>query len=722
MRTSLFIMVVFLQPLCKGIVECHLEGIVLGGTVVQTYSAPRNILCIGKSNIIEVNANVTCTWDHDSNNIKTNYTVHFKWEKPTGLNEQTSCQSEKTKSCTMQCLLDIENLRISVTAQNSAGEARSEEVAYDNIWSIVQFDPPGDITVKNEGSGLRVTWANQQEHFNDCEVRFLAKGLELVERPVENASQGTFLLNDVKQCTNYTVSVRCRHTGLLWTQWSQNETHLTSLNVTNVPFHLWRSKSVLSHEGKRKISFMWKGIHPSCKAFDEYRLFDNITLTKRLNPSEDFTFIVVDENAHTVSVAAFLNNVSLTEVSIQIPSTAEDLNFPPVNNVSWFAWDSQIHMSWDVSQPTVNGFIIVWNTTEHDHKWQQTQERQFTLKGKNRILYNISITPLYETGPGNATTFLSYAQEGSLANVTTVQAERVSNRNAEIRWRPILPTQCCAFVVNYTVFYQSRHGTALKHRTVDKLQHSVVLDDLEPNTTYTVFVQANSMASSSKSAPYIFSTKTYGDEFGIMVMILGVVLMLLIVCTVLGVLIRREYLNQKVPNPQFSSVSLWSSQKFGNSISQLSSPWACDSEERSLTYQVKEEDYSILTTSIRDMAKLKQMTTIQEPTKKDDITLVSSYQIGVAHEDCLKASRQNSDAVGFQDESIHSVLLSESSYRIQIPLNSPVDLDGKDFPGSVNLFSSEETETLLTPKLKNTSLFTTYVTVDMFQHGHGHGS
>lgn len=52
----------------------------------------------------------------------------------------------------------------------------------------------------------------------------------------------------------------------------------------------------------------------------------------------------------------------------------------------------------------------------------------------------------------------------------------------------------------------------------------------------------------------------------------------------------------------------------------------------------------------------------------------------------------------------------QSPYRKQTPLSSPVELSTKP-PWS------DETETLLTPKLKNTTYFTSYVTLDMFDSG-----
>lgn len=52
----------------------------------------------------------------------------------------------------------------------------------------------------------------------------------------------------------------------------------------------------------------------------------------------------------------------------------------------------------------------------------------------------------------------------------------------------------------------------------------------------------------------------------------------------------------------------------------------------------------------------------------------------------------------------------QSPYRKQTPLSSPLESPNKP-PWS------DETETLLTPKLKNTNYFTSYVTMDMMEPG-----
>ncbi|KAL6472911.1 hypothetical protein MHYP_G00190990 [Metynnis hypsauchen] len=714
---------VFIQDftLAVGIVECHLDYFVLGGTVIRTYLDPENVSCIGETmHDCYTCIRLTCKWDHNQNGVNTNYTVRVKQE-----GNEFFCRSREMKWCTFseQEGPSIKGMiNVTVTAQTSAGEAHSEKVTYNSIWDIIKLHEPRDIQVKPELSALSVTWRinNWALAYSVCEVRFLEKGSEPVVKTVEKTSKSTFDLTEVKPCTSYSVSVRCRID--VWSEWSQTVTHFTSINVSNVQLSLWRSKGVVYAKGKRAVHLMWKGINPLCKAFDEYRLFNrthNLVTSRSFKPSENHTVIILDENAHTVTVAAYRNNQSLSEASMEIPSTAEELNLPPVDNVNVFARDGQIHITWDKLYLTVTGYIVIWNSTEEDHQWQQTQERHFSLEGKNFTLYTISLMPLYENGPGSEIRLHAYAREGEPAVVSNVQAERICDRKAEIHWLPILSTQCCAFVVSYTVFYKTQNDIAFRYMTVDQKENSVILDDLRPKTNYIVYVQANSMAASSKSIVYTFSTKPYGEVFLITLIVCGVGLMLLPVCTVLVVLIRKEYLNEKVPNPRFSSLSIWSSQKCRNPWNQLPMPWGCDSE-KSLTCQVEAEDYSILATSIRDVAKLQQNTAIQEmipTTQTENTALVSSSSETELASDGKEERMKPLSAMDLETPRIHPVLLSRSPYKNQTPLTSPVDSPKKGLQGTTKPHSSEETETLLKPKLHSATMVTTYVTVDMFEHG-----
>lgn len=52
-----------------------------------------------------------------------------------------------------------------------------------------------------------------------------------------------------------------------------------------------------------------------------------------------------------------------------------------------------------------------------------------------------------------------------LTAVSNVQVTGVSDKQAEINWAPLLSSQCCAFVLNYTVFYKTYNESKFRSKS-----------------------------------------------------------------------------------------------------------------------------------------------------------------------------------------------------------------------------------------------------------------
>ncbi|MCI4388361.1 hypothetical protein PGIGA_G00084910 [Pangasianodon gigas] len=708
----------------KGTVECFLNvttPVLLHGTFIQTYplvSSPQNVSCIGKmkSDPDPPWPRIICMWDHEQYNTDIKYTVHLKQK------EEYSCESRE-KNCAFPddvTVLLNSRLSISVSAQNSYGHsARSNEVTYNEGWAIVQMDSPGDVIAEPLPTGLRVSWKLEQKSWiqvadTECEIRLHENG-SYTEPVVKSVKIGlsSVEVTEVKPCTNYTVSVRSRFLGSVWSPWSHAVTALSYLNVSSLQFHLWRSKSVLGNRGKRTVHLMWKGVPPSCKAFDEYCVFcDSLRLPKCFGPYQSHTFVTLDEHPRRITVAVFRNGTSLNEASIEVPAMAEEVNLPPVRNISVFVQHGYIHITWEKPSLPVSGYIIVRNSTAENHMWEHTLETSFILKGDPFTLYTMSLTPLYKDGPGNETTLHNCSQEGVLTKVSGVQVTGVSDTHAEIQWLPVLPTQCCAFVLNYTVFYKTYNEPKTRNVTVGPSQHHVILEDLQARTAYSVYVMASTVAASSKSVPIIFSTKLNSKVFLIVIACcVGLILL-----PMLAVTIQRKFLSKKIPDPRFSSLSMWPSDNCRKPWRLLPVPGGRDTE-KILPCHVDNEVISVSPTSKNDMAIVKALTDIQniathKTTSQTETTpLAASFsekgQLPFGGEEQRVPPVPSLD---LQTSEICPLPPSHSPYRKQTPISSPVESPTKPL-------WSDETEALLTPKLKNTTYFTSYVTLDMFEPG-----
>lgn len=155
----------------------------------------------------------------------------------------------------------------------------------------------------------------------------------------------------------------------------------------------------------------------------------------------------------------------------------------------------------------------------------------------------------------------------------------------------------------------------------------------------------------------------------------------------------------------------------------LIQPWSLFSlpggrdTEKILPCHVDSEVISVSPTSKKDMAPMKALTDIQniaahETTSHMEITPLAA-----------NFSDKGQPPIGGKEQRVPPVPSLDlqnsgacppppiqSPYRKQTPLNSPSELPTKPL-------WSDETEALLTPKLKNTTYFSSYVTLDMFEPG-----
>ncbi|KAK3549722.1 hypothetical protein QTP86_007775 [Hemibagrus guttatus] len=444
----------------------------------------------------------------------------------------------------------------------------------------------------------------------------------------------------------------------------------TGLRVTwNIKekFSVRKEETECEMRWREKDSYT-EGVPPSCKAVDGYYILsDSWRRLKCFGPYQNHTFITLDEHPHRITVAAFRNDTRLNDASIEVPAMAEEGNLPPVRNISVFVQHGCVNITWEKPRLPVSGYIIVWNSTAKNHMWQHTQNTSFSLKDKPFTLYTISLTPLYKDGPGNESTLHNCSPGSNLTAVSNVQVTGFSDKHAEIRWLPLSPSQCCAFVLNYTVFYKT------------------------------------------------YNESKFRSKYFLIVLVLCCVGLILL--SMLAVMIQRKLLSKKIPDPRFSSLSVWPSDKCKNPWSLLPVPGVRDTE-KILPCHVDSEIISVSPTSKLVMAAVKTLTDIQniaariEPMAETQNTSLAASLLNEGqrpHGDkelpLIPAPDFQTSGVSLQEYSLPPI---QSPYRKQTPLSSPLESPNKP-PWS------DETETLLTPKLKNTTFFTSYVTLDMFE-------
>ncbi|KAL2100266.1 hypothetical protein ACEWY4_004660 [Coilia grayii] len=553
----------------SGTVECHVHEQVLGGTIVRTHGTfrntsmameppkrPVNISCTTSSTNEQY---TTCHWNGAGNSQDTTYEVTLKQGDtlppcyaPPG---QYTCQFK---------INSYRNMSVTVTARNSAGNVSTTVHLY---WWATRKYPPPSIRVERLPNSLgvhlekkSVGWVYCWEHAK-CEVEYVKEGSNDTNRSEGNA---TINIYDVKPCTNYSVAMRCACYLSMWSDWSIKHTVLSLLNVRSEPLYLWRRVLEEYGNGTRHVQLMWKGPSPSCKAIDEYRLYVDSTHLKSLQPTQYHTSVLLTDTAHDIRIAAYQNNTMLRESFFKIPSTEK--KFPLVQKPFATTQNGDIHISWDPPSKPANEYVIEWFTdaTQKDTpSWEKIQDRNYfsIVKSLPHKLYTVTISPLYDEGPGPENVLYTYAKEGAPAKVSKVILLDSDSTHLTVGWQPVQRNQCCGFVVNYTILWNKVLNGPQQSETVDHTRRNMTLRDLQPDTSYQVMVKAHSTAGSSISDPSQFTTDAYGKAFIRTLIAVACGVMILLMCGVCIFMLWRRMMNLMVPNPQYSSMAMWSQAK-----------------------------------------------------------------------------------------------------------------------------------------------------------------
>ncbi|XP_030623718.1 interleukin-6 receptor subunit beta-like [Chanos chanos] len=708
-----------------GTIECLIDDIVLGGTIIRAYSPPQNIHCVTLNERVKMRA--TCYWDHDRSSENTKYTVQLKQEgKPI-----LKCISSE-RDCQFTESISMAGMNITVCAENPRGVVLCEEAIYNDFYLTLKPSHLLNVHVEPQSNGsLKVSWLPGTDTVKSwkhiCEIQSIqessnAKTVKKIEW-IPTKGMSSYTIDGVQPCSKYTVSLRCALSEKYpWSDWSQPATALSELNVNTVLFQLLRTKDVPQGNGMRQMHLMWKGVPPSCGSF-EYRLFvlrnytnstsDMNAKFERFTSTQNHTIITVDREAHTLLVAAYHNNVMKGKSSLQVPTSGEDFDLPPVNNLTAVANSDQIDVSWVAPALPVSSYMIVWNSTRHKHQWQQTQETCISLTAQPSHLYKISVSPLYGYVPGLEKSVLMYSKEGEPASVWNVHIDDIRDNRARIRWQLVSPIQCCAFVVNYTVFYKAESGPEL-NMTVGRNQNKVILDQLQPGTRYDVYIEATSFSSSSKSDLISFQTKPLGELASTLIILGGVVSVPIFV--LIGIILTRKFLSKVIPDPRYSSVSMWSSQQCRkiqhlpqtascmNTYSEAILPCRIETIERDISsaeWTSTEALHNCEEDQISTFSHIASISSLE----KEDTVLVSSQSKWVIPTDCV----QNPSLEPSHD--FHLQLdCTVTPYLNQTPVVSPVETPEMVLGGSQKLCISQETEALLKSD-NNGADGTTYIMV-----------
>uniref|UniRef100_A0A665WPU6 Fibronectin type-III domain-containing protein n=1 Tax=Echeneis naucrates TaxID=173247 RepID=A0A665WPU6_ECHNA len=544
--------------------QCHSlnSNQVLGGTIIRTYTKPRNISCmLHYENAMEgVPQLFTCKWKQQMNSsLKISYAVL--------VSQSEICKSNVT-TCTsrdvhLQNKINLfSNINVTVRARTRAWEAYSDCYEFSPLNILKIIPPKLRVTSCNVLSDhIHVEWKRSfAKRISHCQVKFLKVAndgtLEKVVNKTLRLNENGNITEQLESCTYYKVSARCALDKAPWSDWSQEKIVLTKLNEHDVKLNLWRKVTEPRENGVRKVHVMWTEIPPMCQDTFTYTIkrtgvgyMDTLCNTSTCS-------VDVNQDAHRINLTVFRNETVLGEDSIYVPAIGE--NLPQATEIQTSTLNGEILISWKPPDVPVRGYMIDWTHNGNQYYWKESKYTHTTLTDLlDRRQYNITVTPLLDDKAGLGSEALQVCSSvGDPGNITHVTVE-ASDKSAYVSWKLKSEEKCSDTVINYTVIYSAQKGPTLTV-TVDSTKQSILLKDLNPDTQYSVYVKAVALTATSKSIERLFETKRFDPRLVQALSFSGSIVIILVLSLGLCCAIQwKNFRNKQVPDPSLSSLALW---------------------------------------------------------------------------------------------------------------------------------------------------------------------
>ncbi|XP_027490594.1 interleukin-6 receptor subunit beta-like isoform X3 [Corapipo altera] len=541
---------------------------------------PGNISCI-----YYFDDNLTCTWNSGrKTSIARNYTLYRKLA--TNPNTIFSSCLSKTESCSFRYpdtpYSDASCFQ--VKAENVLGEALSKCVPI-AMGKIEKFGPPEILSVKTI-SGIKqlltVTWKMPKKIVPSkdltCQVQYrnlYSNSTKSVTVPLNSAEKtGSCNLTGLWDSTEYSVAVRCiSNESIFWSDWSGEKNGSTKEKAPSEKVDLWRVIESSHSPGSRSVHLMWKPLNsfpPSGRILGyQIQYFpENKTALKMINNSTDKKItLLLNEEAHIVSVTAYNSAGNSPEAILRIPSTDEK-TAQIIETATASPSNEEVVVEWVTSKPEATEYVVEWfEDLEMDpfsRLWQyvsnstnwKTNKKNF----KPFVCYNISVYPLYENKVAAPYTVQTYVQEKKPSEGPVADTGIPGKNEVTIKWNEISKDKRNGFITNYTIFYKPEDGKEL-NETVNSNVLQYRLKSLQANTQYTVYIMASNKAGGTTGEPKTFKTLKLDKEDVILIAVLvGISVFCLLGLWVACILKKHAFKKvcwPDIPNPAESIAVEW---------------------------------------------------------------------------------------------------------------------------------------------------------------------
>ncbi|XP_051898235.1 interleukin-12 receptor subunit beta-2-like isoform X1 [Pristis pectinata] len=531
--------------------------------VLNQHSNQTDLFCFR----LNKDSEVKCTW---SPSINTLNTTEYFFHLEEGSNELFQVPTNLTLVTLERKILSAGKCYIARVKANNT-ELSSLEFF---IEDIVKPNPPANVSAKpapDDPTIIMIEWTkptNLDSSVNfQFELQYRMAGqknwTEVSHDEIE-VQAISYCLEDLQPFTQYEFRVRCRRDGetnrKLWSNWSAVIRAKTLEASPDAVLDVW-----FMRRGLGSITLLWKPLeqHQARGIIRRYSVseWDAEEMSKVTNIT--CCNISLSETTRHVTATAY-NSVGATEPAKL--NLVEDQS--PVLNIST-KYNNETQVCWEAPAKKMLEFVVEWsnmNLPEHPPEWKKipalnecTTLRDGVLQP--RIPYKISVYTRYQNGLGGPVSKIVYTEEGVPLTGPQVSIYNISQVSATLLWEDVSLSLRQGVILYYTLYYvkNPQEDTRQKVINISSALHNFMLLNLEPESTYNIWMTASTNRGEGKSGPQLkLKTQASHIAIGKRIVLVLFILAAIVLCIFFGKrcfyqrcsFLIPQWCCQRIPDPK----------------------------------------------------------------------------------------------------------------------------------------------------------------------------
>ncbi|XP_078075500.1 interleukin-23 receptor [Mustelus asterias] len=487
---------------------------------------PKDLICIWRYN------NMTCTWTAGKQTLlKTYYSIHVQNEI-TGNKQMFSTTFPTTSNVTVpgDKLEKVSLYKVWVQAANALGSATSKDLTF-SIHDIVKPDPPNITKVEfinNSVAKTIIHWRNSTSAKCRFELRYRITSdpgvsWTLVGKNAFHINGNSGHFHNWQPFKEYEFQIRCSlvQNNNYWSDWSKSFIKKTPEAVPVGGLDVWSFCEPVEPNKHRKIIIYWKPLRPQetrgmILGYHIFYRHNGLEVTIQVcNVSETrYSWRTLWAPDH-IFISAFNSKGNSTPAVLHI---GEANMMAPRNLMVAPAGDSGIYVKWEPPDETsepVLGYVVDWRDAVGSNNqlfvWKRIPRDNHSLfigqifspqehgaerrSIRPRRRYNISVTAMYQKGPGRSCSAQGYSVEGRPTTGPNISVIKFAGRQVQLKWGEIPLEKQQGFITNYTIYLKKgADGSYLVPRYVTNADVRTYWLTLDIDTVYIVHMTATTAA------------------------------------------------------------------------------------------------------------------------------------------------------------------------------------------------------------------------------------